>query len=77
MQVSKRCDGYAYVGETGDTLYQRHLLNLSRTRTRHNDPVAQHFYTDGRSVADYSVMGLEKLNGSADGAVVEGQTANL
>jgi len=23
----KRCDGYVYVGETGYTLYQRHLLN--------------------------------------------------
>ncbi|KAH3804261.1 hypothetical protein DPMN_132545 [Dreissena polymorpha] len=47
-------------GETGDTLYQRHLLNLSRIRTRHNDPVAKHFYTNGHSVADFRVMGLEK-----------------
>jgi len=50
----------------GDTLYQRHLLNLSRIRTRHADPVAAHFYTDGHSVADFRVMGLEKLHGSDD-----------
>ncbi|KAH3825518.1 hypothetical protein DPMN_127395 [Dreissena polymorpha] len=55
---------FVYVGETGDTLYQRNPLNLSRIRTRHNDPVAEHFYTNGHSVADFQVMGLEKLNGS-------------
>ena len=62
----ERCLAYVYFGETGDTLYQRHLLNLSRIRTRHADPVAAHFYTDGHSVADFRVMGLEKLHGSDD-----------
>jgi hypothetical protein len=28
----KHCDKFIYVGETGDTLYQRHLLNLSLIR---------------------------------------------
>jgi len=68
LQVFKRCvcgvlwavPGIRY------TLYQRHLLNLSRIRTRHADPVAAHFYTDGHSVADFRVMGLEKLHGSDD-----------
>ncbi|KAH3860996.1 hypothetical protein DPMN_023922 [Dreissena polymorpha] len=46
------------------TLYQRHLLNLSRIRTRHKGPVAEHFYTNGHSVADFCVMGLEKFTGS-------------
>ncbi|KAH3870484.1 hypothetical protein DPMN_033672 [Dreissena polymorpha] len=32
----ERCKTFVYVGETGDTLYQRHLLNLSRIRTGHN-----------------------------------------
>jgi len=27
----ERCRAYVYIGETGDTLYQRHLLNLSRS----------------------------------------------
>ena len=62
----ERCRAYVYVGETGDTLYQRHLLNLSRIRTRHADPVAAHFYTDEHSVADFRVMGLEKLHDSDD-----------
>ena len=61
----KRCKQYVYVGETGDTLYQRHLLNLSRIRTKHSDPVAQHFTTDGHDVSDFRIIGLEKLNGSA------------
>jgi len=62
----ERCRTYVYVGETGDTLYQRHLLDLSRIRTRHADPVAAHFYTDEHSVADFRVMGLEKLHDSDD-----------
>ena len=45
---------YVYVGEIGDTLYQRHLLNLSRIRTRHADPVAAHLYTDGHSVPAFA-----------------------
>jgi len=59
----ERCRTYFYVGETGDTLYHRHL---SRIRTRHADPVAAHFYTDRLIVADFCVMGLEKLHGSDD-----------
>ena len=62
----ERCRAYVYLGETGDTLYQRHLLNLSRIRTRHADPVAVHFYTDGHSVAVFRVMRLGKLHGSDD-----------
>ncbi|KAH3784256.1 hypothetical protein DPMN_162210 [Dreissena polymorpha] len=60
----RRCRKYVYVGKTGGTLYQRHLLNLSRIRTQHSDPVAEHFYTDGHSMDDFQKMGLEKLNGS-------------
>jgi len=57
----KKCDRFIYVGETGDLLYQRQLLNLSLIRRRKEDPVAKHFYTNGHSVDDFSVVGLEKL----------------
>ena len=43
----------------GDTLYQCQLLNLSRIKTKYGDPVAIHFYTDGHTIQDLSVMGLE------------------
>ena len=49
----ERWQAYVHVGETSDTLYQRHLLNLSQIRTCHADPVAAHFYTDGYSVSDF------------------------
>lgn len=62
----RKCDAYVYVGETGDTLYQRHLLNLSRMRTRYSDPVADHFNSNGHDASDFRVMGLEKLNGTTD-----------
>ncbi|KAH3702041.1 hypothetical protein DPMN_077041 [Dreissena polymorpha] len=51
-------------GKSYNVRNERHLLNLSRIRTRHNDPVAEHFYTNDHSVADFRVMGLEKLNGT-------------
>jgi hypothetical protein len=60
----KRYERYIYVGETGDTMYQRHLLNLSRIRTKYNDPLAAHFYTNDHTVYDFSIMGLEKLYGN-------------
>ncbi|KAH3818614.1 hypothetical protein DPMN_120336 [Dreissena polymorpha] len=62
----RRCRRYVYVGDTGGTLYQRHLLTLSRIRTQHSDPVAEHFYTDGHSMDDFQIMGLEKLSGSGE-----------
>ncbi|KAH3717012.1 hypothetical protein DPMN_059751 [Dreissena polymorpha] len=59
-----RCRRFVYVEETGGTLYQRHLLNLSCIRTQHSDPVAEHFYTDRHFMDDFQTMGLEKLSGS-------------
>ena len=41
--------------ETGDTLYQIHLLNLSFICRKTN-----HFYTNNYSVEHFSVNGLEK-----------------
>ena len=58
-----KCNTFIYVGETGDTLYQRMLLNFSRIRNQTDDPVAKHFYTDGHTVKDFRVQGIEKLCG--------------
>ena len=57
----KKCQKIVYVGETGDTLYQRHLLNLSLIRRQANDPVALHFCTNEHNVDDFTIIGLEKL----------------
>ena len=62
----KRCQKYVYVGETGDTLYQRQLLNLSMIRRRRDDPVAKHFFENHHNTGDFSVVGLEKLFGSKE-----------
>lgn len=61
-----KCNKYIYVGETGDTLYQRHILNFSLIRREKDDPVAKHFYTDEHTTDDYRVVGIEKLYGSDD-----------
>ena len=60
----KNCDKFVYVGETGDTLYQRHLLNLSLIRRQKADPVALHFNSDGHSVDDFEIVALEKICGN-------------
>ena len=58
----RKCAKYVYVGETGDILYQRQLLNLARIKTKYGDPVAIHFYTDEYTIQDFSVMGLQKFH---------------
>jgi PhoPQ-activated pathogenicity-related protein len=49
-----------YVGQTGDTFYQRMLLNFSMIRTRKHDNVAEHFYSENHNVNDFMVIGIEK-----------------
>ena len=60
----KHCDRFIYVGETGDTLYQRHLLNLSLIKRQKPDPVAVHFNSAGHSLKDYEIVPLEKICGN-------------
>lgn len=40
------CYALSYVGETGYTLYQRQLLNISLIRRQKPDQVALHFNSD-------------------------------
>ena len=53
-----------YIAGVVGTLYQRHLLHLSSIPTKYKDPVAEHFYSNGHDVADFAIMGIEKLNGT-------------
>ena len=59
----KQCQKFIYVGETGDTLYQRHLLNLSLIRRQKSDPVAVHFNSEKHSINDLEIVALEKICG--------------
>jgi hypothetical protein len=36
------------------------LLNFSMIRTKKSDTIAEHFYSNGHSVQDFSVIGIEK-----------------
>jgi hypothetical protein len=53
----KHCDKFIYLGETGDTLYQRHLLNLSLIRRQKPDPILI-------PLNDYEIVALEKICGN-------------
>jgi hypothetical protein len=39
------------------------LLNLSMIRTNKSDTIVEHFYSNGHSVQDFSVIGIEKNDG--------------
>ena len=57
------CDKFIYVGETGDTLYQRHLLNLSLIRRQKPDPITIHFNSTEPLLNDYEILALEQICG--------------
>ena len=60
----KHCDQFIYVGETEDTLFQRHLLNVSLIRRQKPDPIVIHFNSTEHSVNDYEIVALEKICGN-------------
>ena len=60
----RRCMSYIYVGRNGRLTLSVTSSNLSRIRTKHDDPVAEHFYTNDHNVTNFDVMGLEKLDGT-------------
>jgi hypothetical protein len=51
-----KCDRDIYVGQTGDTLFQRMLVNFSKyEREKIDDPVANHICQIYHSVDDFKV----------------------
>ena len=59
------CERLIYVGQTGDTLYQRMILNFSKIRTRKtDDPIAKHFLQRNHSSDNLKVFGIEKVFGT-------------
>ena len=61
--VCQKCEKVMYVGQTGDTFYQRMLLDFSMIRTKKQETVARHFYTEGHTLGDFKVVGIEKVFG--------------
>ena len=56
------CKKIVYVGETGNSIYTRHQLNLSRIRTgRNSDPVVTHFRQKPHNIQHYKIVGIERL----------------
>ena len=52
-----------YVGETGNTLCQRHLQNLPRIRTgRNTDTLNEHFRESTHTINNYQIFGIEKCD---------------
>ncbi|KAH3812989.1 hypothetical protein DPMN_141434 [Dreissena polymorpha] len=59
------CTRSTVVAVAGSCMWERPSeLCTMRIRTQHSDPVDEHFYTDGHSMDDFQIMGLEKFSGS-------------
>jgi hypothetical protein len=57
-----KCDRDIYVGQTGDTLYQRILLNFSKIRTgKIDDPVANHLLSNRSLSGQFQVYGIDQV----------------
>ena len=59
----KKCDKTIYVGQTGRTLYERMMVNLSNIRNNKNDAVSEHFNRDDHVLDDYQLVATEKTYG--------------
>ena len=68
----KRCSNILYVGQPGDAFYQSMLLNLSMIRTKKSDTIVEHFYSNGHSAQDFSVIGIENIYGDETYRKVKG-----
>ena len=55
------CEKIVYVGETGDTLYNRVQNHLSLIRNKNKtEPVPIHFNVEPHTIRDFRVTGIEK-----------------
>ena len=54
------CKKIMYVGETGNDIYTRHMLTLSRIRT--GNSFTEHFRSSHHSAEDLKIFGIEKIN---------------
>ena len=62
--MCKKCNKLVYVGETMNSLYKRHLNNLSRIRRASNlDDFTYHFTEANQHdyITDYQIVGIEKI----------------
>jgi hypothetical protein len=56
-----QCSRYVYVGETGDTFYNRTANHLSSIRCRRDDVVPEHFRSKEHTIDSFRITGLEKI----------------
>ena len=63
-----QCRKVVYVGQTGDTVYQRTQNHLSSIRCNREGriPVSKHFTEGGHSEKDFRIIGLERTWGHSE-----------
>ena len=60
----EQCRQIVYVGETGNTVYERMQNHLSCIRNKKQDVVPIHFNQQDHNINDFKIIGIEKINKS-------------
>ena len=56
-----KCEQIVYVGETKTELYTRIQNHLSTVRHNKDEPVPNHFNTEGHTIDNFKMIGIEKI----------------
>ena len=61
----EKCDTIVYVGETGNSLYERMSNHLSRIRNFRDDVVPLHFNSEDHDINCFRIVGIESIGGQS------------
>ena len=59
--VCKECDKVVYVGETGNTIYERFQNHISSIKRKKDEPISRHFNGNNHNLGNMKILGLEAL----------------
>ena len=59
--VCKECEKGVYVGETGNTIYERFQNHISSIKRKKDEPISRHFNGNKHNLGKMKILGLEAL----------------
>ena len=59
--ICKECRKVVYVGETGNTIYERFQNHISNIRRKKDDPISRHYNGKNHNLGNMKILGLESI----------------
>ena len=59
--ICKECRKVVYVGETGNTIYERFQNHISNIRRKKDEPISRHFNGKNHNLGNMKILGLESI----------------